>query len=218
MRLFLITAPTQDVITLEEAKVHLRVSGDGQDELIEALIAAVVAQIDPAGGGSLGRALRPQTWELRMPSFYACDSSNIELPYPPLVSVVSFKYDDTTGVEQTLTEDTHFRVLNEGGLGKQHLAPLFNGSWPSCRADEESVRIRYSCGYDGEVATDTLPAPIKQAAHLILRDLYSLGEQNLFLAGKSIAGVSDRRWVVSDAASAIINSAVSRLLSTYKVW
>src|SRR5689334_14755400 len=87
----LITAPTDDVMTLSDCKAALGISGTSQDTLITALLAAVVGQLDPASSGWLGRALRPQTWEFRLFGF---PSRGIDLPYPPLISVTSVKYDD----------------------------------------------------------------------------------------------------------------------------
>jgi hypothetical protein len=231
---YLITAPTQDVVTLEEAKAQLRIDDDAQDDLIQAILDATVAQIDPSSGGWLDRALRPQTWEIRRPTFYsATDQGNpraewgvypfnaatISLPFPPLMSVVSVKYDDGAGVEHTLVEGTGFRVLGRDTVqGKASIAPLINQYWPVTRVDFESVRIRYTCGYDKSVSGDLLPRPIKQAIHLAVRQLYSLGERNLFQSLKTVVGVSETRWVVSPMASQIIDEAVTSLLSTYRVW
>lgn len=52
--------PAEPVITLDEAKRHLRVDGDDEKELIEGLIAAAVGYLD-GPDGVLGRALAPQT-------------------------------------------------------------------------------------------------------------------------------------------------------------
>jgi uncharacterized phiE125 gp8 family phage protein len=76
----LITAPTDDVLTLTELKTALSITSDTQDDLLETLRDAVTETLDPASGGWLGRALRPQTWELRLSQFpYA---AGIDLPFP----------------------------------------------------------------------------------------------------------------------------------------
>src|SRR5690606_35307910 len=79
-RRVLITAPTAAVVTMGEAKRHLRVDHDDDDALIGGMIAGVVEHLDPAGKGWLGRALQPQTWELRLDAF---PCGPITLPYPP---------------------------------------------------------------------------------------------------------------------------------------
>lgn len=73
----------------------------------------------PPGGGWPGRALRPQTWELRFNGFpcgyqgsgYYRDfqrADRIVLRHPPTLTVDSVKYDEGDGVETTLVEDTAF--------------------------------------------------------------------------------------------------------------
>ena len=169
--LALITVPTVDVLTLNDAKEHLRVDADDDNALISGLIGAVVGMLDPAAGGWLGRALRPQTWELRL---YGFPCEEIALPYPPLISIVSVKYDDTAGVERTLAVTTGYRILNSGGLGKVLLAPPYNTAWPATRDDRETVRIRYTCGH--AASPDALPAPIAAWLKLQLGKLYEQRE------------------------------------------
>jgi uncharacterized phiE125 gp8 family phage protein len=213
----LITAPTADVISLEEAKAQLRIAAEdeSQDDLIEAIVAACVAQLDPAAGGWLGRALRPQTWELRLDQFPACE---IELPHPPLISVDSFVYDDSSGVEQTMAVTTNYRIFGQGTMGKASLRPPYNGSWPTSRSDFESVRVRFTCGYDETADPDMLPTSIKQAVHLMVRHVHSVGEKSLFQSGQTIVGLIEKSWIVSEAAGKVIRQATENLLSTQRVW
>jgi uncharacterized phiE125 gp8 family phage protein len=75
MSVVLITPPAADVLSRDEVKQHLRVDFSDDDALIDGFIAAAVNQLDPAAGGWLGRSLRPQTWELRLPSFWQHDCS-----------------------------------------------------------------------------------------------------------------------------------------------
>lgn len=220
MSLYLITVPTEDVVTLDEAKAQLRETGTSHDDMITALIAAAVSQIDPAGGGWLGRALRPQTWEIRGNGF---PWYSIELPYPPLISVDSIKYDDGAGVEQTLIEGAGFRVIGLGGRNKTSIAPIYNGYWPSSvRCDAESVRIRFTCGYPIDSGdsppTDTLPQPIKQAVLLMVKHLWGLGERNLFVSAETVDGLGSRQFVVSENAALVMKSASESLLATSRVW
>lgn len=228
--IYLITPPDDDVVTVDDAREQLRIPATDSDDLIQALIDAAVAQLDPSKGGWLGRALRPQTWELRLPGFpygycgtgydrsFAARPYAVELPYPPLLLVDSVKYDDGDGVERTLTEGTGFRVIGLGGLSKAHIAPVYNGSWPSSvRLDYEAVRIRFTCGY--ELATaDEMPATIRQAVLLMAKHLYGLSERNLFVSSETVEGVSTRSFVVSENAAMVMKAASESLLSAYRVW
>lgn len=225
MERYLIEPPDEDVVTLAETKAQLRISGTEYDAVLQALIQSAVDQIDPAGGGWLGRALRPQTWELRGSRFpYWYDGCGYErnfhkaywteLPYPPLISVDSVKYVDGDGVEQTLVEGVGFRVLAQGALGKARIAPVYNSSWPSSvRSDSESVRIQFTSGYE-----DDIPAPIKQAVILMVKSVFDVHAQNLLLSEVTIEGVSTRRYVVSENASKLMRSVSESLLEPYRVW
>ena len=80
------------------------------------------------------------------------------LPFPPLQSVVSVKYDDGAGVEQILgiTEYEVDTVSQPGWV-----VPVTTG-WPTAVWDSiNSVRIRFVAGYDP--GTDS---PIDLAANV----------------------------------------------------
>lgn len=211
----LTTAPTADVVTLEEAKAMLRIVSSSDDALVAAVLAAAVAQLDPATGGWLGRALRPQTWSLRMDRF---PDGEIILPYPPLISVDSFVYDSDAGVETTMTAETDYRIFGSGALGRQRLVPPWNDSWPIARLDNESVRITFTCGYPRGESIDALPTPIKQAILLMVRHLYALGERSLFITNEVVEGVGSRQYFVPAAAAKVMQEATDALLGTYRVW
>lgn len=208
----LITPSTDDVITLDAVKKHLRVDFAEDDETIGGMIAVAVAQLDPAAGGALGRALRPQTWELRLRGF---PSRGIILPYPPLISITSFKYDDNAGVEQTLVEGTDYRILGQGTLQKQVLSPPYMRWWPIARCDHESVRIRFTSGYPVAVVADPnhvppivavpdrLPAPIVAWLKLYVGSLYENRES--FIVGT--------RELVAELPPHIM-----QMISTYRVY
>ena len=80
LRAELITPPTNPVVTLEDAKNHLRVMHDDEDWLISSLVDAATAHLDGVGG-VLGRALSPQTWDAVF-----CGSSAGDLPLGPVIS------------------------------------------------------------------------------------------------------------------------------------
>ena len=217
---YLITAPTQDVVTLEEVKAQLRLStsGTSNDTLLGNIVDAVVALLDPASGGYLDRALRPQTWELRLPSFCQDGKEQVFLPFPPLISITSVKYDDVGGTERTLALTSGYRLFGAGKVqGKAYLMPPYLQSWPTTRCDAESVRIRYQAGYDNST-DDTMPAAIKQAVHLSVRNLWNLGERSLYESESVVDGVGSKRWVVSDLAAQVIKDASDNLLAPYRVW
>jgi uncharacterized phiE125 gp8 family phage protein len=214
----LITAPTTDVVTVAECKAMVPSVASADDTALQMLINAAVQTLDPAGGGWLDRALRPQTWELRLDHFPACE---IVLPYPPLLSIDSFVYDDAAnGDEQTLAVDTDYRIVGAGTKGKQSLRPPYNGAWPSARYDVDTVRIQYTCGYTkpGNAASDTLPAPIKQAIVLMVKDGWGVMERNLFESQVTVDGVLSKEFVVTENATKVMRAAADNLLSTQRIY
>jgi uncharacterized phiE125 gp8 family phage protein len=163
MPVVVIDPPAGDLVSLDEAKAHLRVDVDDDNDYIEALVAAAVAHIDgPAGW--LGRALLTQTLEWRGDEFGTCD---IRLPFPPVTEVLSVKYDDDDGVEQTVS-DTTYRIVGQPGSPRLSLA--YDQTWPTTRTQSEAVRIQYVAGY-GEPAD--VPAPIKHAILILVAHWYA---------------------------------------------
>jgi uncharacterized phiE125 gp8 family phage protein len=209
----LITAPTDAVVTLDDFKAQMRDPGD-DDDFLQAVLDAAVAQIDPAGGGWLERALRTQTWELRLDRFPAHE---IRLPYPPLIAITSVIYTDTGGTTQTLAATTGYRVIDGGRSGKSFLRPPYNGCWPVSRCDSDAVKIRYTCGY-ALTPSDSMPAPIKQAVLLMGRALYDIGKRDMTLSQDTVVGVRSRSYAVTAEAAQLARQAAENLLSTYRVW
>lgn len=177
--------PTLDVVTLDEARLQLRVDTIGspatnpEDSLITDLIASATAELD-AGTGWLGRALAPQTWRLGLDSFpkgYTDrpDGGAIILPYPPLISIESFTYVNSEGTTVTMVEGTDYRLIRPVGpdASNAKLIPLYNRSWPTARCDVDSVVITYRCGYStGSPEDEDVPQLIKNAIKSRITDWY----------------------------------------------
>lgn len=216
----LITVPTADVMSRSECKQMLGITGTDQDNIIDAALAAAVSSVDAATGGWLNRALRPQTWELRLPEFPYCDEE-IRLPFPPLVSVTSIKYDDAAGVEQTMTPVTDYLTIGLSGQSFGSVLPAYGKSWPSARCISDSVRVRYVCGYpegDNTPPTDdAMPEAIKQGIAMMVRSILSSSSQNLFLSSDKVDGIGEKRYVVSSDGFKVMQQAAESLLYPYLV-
>lgn len=227
MQAHLITPPSVPVMAIAECRAMVpAIDADTSDALLAAAIDAVTGTLDAASGGWLGRALRPQTWELRLPGFPSADPRSlgpfsayaaIRLPYPPVTAVTSIKYDDTSGTEQTLVLETDYTVFDLGDKDMTTIRPPYQGIWPIARWYPESVRIRYVAGYVLTPA-DLMPANIKAAVALGVQYLRSNTERSLYQSAEEIPGVLGRRWVVSDAAGAAIERVSSNLLGGLRVY
>ncbi len=218
----LITPPEDDVMTVAECKSALGITTTSQDGMIGAALDAAVCSLDPAFGGWLGRALRPQTWEYRLAEFPYCDgysrryefpyrSEEIRLPYPTLTSVTSIKYDDANGDEQTLVEGTDYNVMGVNGFSYGSVTPCYNKSWPSARRTPESVRIRYVCGYE-----DDIPPAISQAIALMVKSVFSAASQNMFVTMDRVEGIGEKRYSVTQQAISAMTSVADNILFNYR--
>lgn len=159
MSLRLVTPGTATVVSMAEAKAHLRVFHSDDDDYIADLVASVQ---DWLGGENswLGRSVIPQVWELTLCAFPA---GRIDLPRPPLVSVQTVRYTPVDGIEVALTG---FRTLDVGVSDGGFLLPALNGAWPVTNGEPGSVRTNFTCGYA------TVPPSVKRAALLLIGHWY----------------------------------------------
>lgn len=194
MPLYLIEAPdNDDVLTLADAKQHLRVSFDDDDAQIADHIAAAIQNIDGRDGW-LGRALGPQTWELRLPEFCDRGGREIKVPLPPLISIGSVKYYDGDDVLQTLSADD-YEVIGVGGFGKARLVLKSGKAWPGLGRRTENVVVRFTAGYE------TVPRTILMALKRQVASMYE-----------------NRETVVVNATVAKLPGAVEGMLLPLRVW
>ena len=166
-----------------DAKLHLRVDFPDDDALISPLITAarsvcetrlrqalitqtVALYMDmfPWGGGYLNRQIRqmgPST-----PYWLPSSTFPIDLPKPPVQSIVSVQYWDYNNVLQTVDP----AIYNfEVGIPAR-IAPLFGKVWPIAQPRPGSVIITYVVGY-GMNATD-VPINIVAAMKLLIGSWY----------------------------------------------
>ena len=156
------TTPTEEPISLAEAKRHLRVDINDDDVLITMLITAVREYVEEH---ILRRALISQTWDYYLDAFPAKDE--LVIPMPPLQSVTSISYTDENDVTTTFSA-TNYAVDTVSEPGRVKLKA--NASWPSVSlAPVNGVVTRFVAGYDAAAA---VPQMIKQAMLLTIADLY----------------------------------------------
>lgn len=167
-RLSVVTPPASLPVTVEEAKKHIRlICFDGSDDfdgfedgLIEGMIGAAVDEVD-APNGWLGRSLVPRTLRLTLDSY---PRSIIRLPGVPVTDVLSVKYTDEAGDEQTITD-------YEVDLTAEPAILWTRTGWPSMRSEPARMRIEYTAGYAGGV-----PDIIKQWILIKVADYYAQRE------------------------------------------
>ncbi len=176
MALVLVTAPTAEPVSLDEAKNHLRLTSNAEDLLLTAFIKAARQHVDGRDGW-LNRALITQTWDLVLDCFPASSDCPILVPLPPLQSITSITYLDSNGASQTWAAiDYTVDAKSEPG----RILPAYGKSYPSTRAVMNAVTVRFVAGYGGTVA---VPDPLKLAIGALVAHFYEHREPIILTGG-----------------------------------
>lgn len=173
------TAPVSEPISRTEAKLHLRVDGSDEDDLIDLLIAAAREYCEPIAR----RAFMPQTLLMAFAGWPTrADRNYLELLRPPVQSVSHIKYYDSSGTLQTMTESDYVADL-VATPARIYLAD--GASWPSetLRAGL-AIQVTYLAGY---ADADAVPARYKQAMLLLIGHWFENREQVVVAPGATSA-------------------------------
>lgn len=168
MRYVRTVAPSPPLITLAEAKAHLRIDGSDEDVLIGGVIASAIQHLD-GRGGITGRALVTQSWRLE-----TCrpDCSRIYLDMPPVQTISQVQY--RSGGQLLTWADGQWRLAFEGNRAK--LVAAEGVSWPGTDDREDAWQVTFIAGYG---AAADVPAPIRSAALLLIGSWYQQREQHI---------------------------------------
>lgn len=162
-------APSAEPISVDEAKVELRIDYDDHDSFLSDLITEARLW---AEDNVLNRCLIYQTVTEKFTTL----DGDLELRWSPVSSITSVKYYDTNGTEQTLS--TSYYELGER-LGVSYCRLKYGQSWPSTRDQEDAVTIVYVAGYGDE--DSDVPLPIRQAMKLYIQYRYDGGIDSQYL-------------------------------------
>ena len=163
----LVTAPVVEPLTVAEAKNHLRVEHNSEDDGIEALIASARSYAERV----TGRQLITATWRIKLNRFPCGYLEAIEIPIAPLLTVVSVKYRDPADVLQTLATSEYVVDAPAGPYattGRVYLA--LNKSWPAIAYRPDAVEVEFTAGY-GPAAVN-VPEELRQALLLLIEHWY----------------------------------------------
>jgi uncharacterized phiE125 gp8 family phage protein len=166
-RIKLVTPPVAPVLTLAEAKSHLRVGHSDDDSTIVALEQAATRHCEQW----TGRAFVDQIWDLYLDSFPGTNAMEIKIPLPPLIQIVQIAYDNSTGDETIVPVNGYFvDSVSEPAW----LVPQLGASWPTTIDAINTVRVRFRAGFmspDSPPLID-VPEDVKAAVKLTLGDLF----------------------------------------------
>ena len=178
----IVTAPqfTFDTIpvSIEDAKLHMRLLHDAEDATIWALIKAGVAHLD-GYNGVLGMALLEQ--QLKVMD-YTWPHGIGALPIGPVQTINSVKYFDTNNVEQTLSASAY--ALLETAIG-----PVIHfkadATLPALYDRPDAISITFTAGY---ATKDEWPLPIIQ--HILEHVATMFENREKVIVGESLRVMS----------------------------
>lgn len=179
MHLVRITPPAVLPLSLAEAKALARLDGvdDEDDAVITAFLRSAVERVD-GPDGEIQRALITQVWELRLdrfpgtwpqstwPARWGAAHLDIEIPLPPLQSVVSVTY--VSGGADVVLASSDYYVAGVGDRFPARLRPVTY--WPQADDITEAVKIQFVCGYGDD--WNSVPELIRHAIALMVQEAY----------------------------------------------
>lgn len=179
------TAPTAYPVSQTEAKAQLRIASADTtyDSEITRLITAATQWVERRYGISIITQTRTQYQD----NFYEkypiyrnflgpyYSRFPVTLLFPPVQSITSLKYYDTSQVLQTLTEGTDFfcagKMTPTPGAQDIETPRIWPASsWPVFKWIPDTIQIKYVSGF-GDDST-YVPEVIKQAVLMVLSNLF----------------------------------------------
>lgn len=168
-----VEAPTEEPITLAEAKAHLRVDGTDEDDLITALIVAAREWCE--------KWTRRAFMQQRVRATYR-NWHDLWLPRPPFAEIQSVTYLDANEDEQTLAASV-YRVLDNSDDAPARIVLALGQVWPDIACADDAVRITYWAGYQGSgspsFAAAAVPDGIRLAIKQVIGDLFEHREARI---------------------------------------
>ena len=155
----LVTAPVAPVLQTCDLRRYLRLTGTEDDLLLAGWQEAAVEYIET----ECRRQLVSATWKLKLD----CFPSVIDVRKLPVSSVTSIRYIDTAGDWQTLSASDYETDLTHTPA---QIRPVYNGSWPSTRSENNAVEVNFIAGYG---TPDDVPQIAKQIIYLMVNSSYN---------------------------------------------
>ena len=158
LSLDLITAPTVPVLTTAEAKAHLAVDHDDDDDLIDTLVTAATRRVE----NMCRRSFVTQTWRV------VHKAGTLPLPIfrPPIIALTVVKtwYQGTATTEASITG---FYVAEAFGNRPK---VMFTDDGEFTATDIEEIEFRYTAGYGA--AASAVPPDLVLAVKYALTTAY----------------------------------------------
>lgn len=146
-----------ELITLAQAKEHLRIIGTAEDDIIGRMLAAAIEDAQRCCGLQFCDA----QYTLYLDDF-PCDPGEIRFPVWPVLSVTSVSYRNSSNEAATVSSGDY-----QVGARTARMVPV--DTWPDTYGSLENVVIVFRAGWSTAAA---VPRDIVAAVLLILGDRY----------------------------------------------
>ena len=180
MPLQLVTAPTQEPVSLAEARLHLRVDFSDDDALIMALIRSARLAAETI----TGRQLVTARWKYILDSFpgpslmgvpagrpFTLPGHAILIPKAPVQTIVSIDYLDMNRTPQTMPAANYIADL---ACEPARITPVFGQIWPIPLPQIAAVSVTFDAGYGNPA---DVPEGLKSGMLLRIGSLYQNREE-----------------------------------------
>lgn len=154
-----LTAPALEPISVDDLSDHARIDIPDEDLLLQGYIASAREWVENETNVSLGS----RTVMLKLDAF-PTDGFPIEIRFPPLSSVTSITYVDSSGSNQTW-DSASYRVSTTSRPGR--IEPVYGQIYPFTYPVIDAVTVTAVVGY-------STPASVPQCAKQAIRFLAAL--------------------------------------------
>ncbi len=165
MALTIVTDVTDEPLSVDDQKAHLRIDTDDDDAYIATCITAARQWIE----GQTKRAIMNQTWDYGIDYHWPVRNGRhrIDFPLNPVTAPASpettvITYVDDNGTTQTLAQTQYTVVSRRHG---SFIVPAFNATWPSIRSVPNAITVRFRAGDSSNIPQELHRAVLILAAH-----------------------------------------------------
>ncbi len=153
MPLVITAAPSDELLSVEEAKRHLRVLNSDLDDEIASLVRASRDYCERFTQRTLRTTV---TRTLKLDAWWC---SAVKLPWPPLLTVSGITYYDADNASQTLGTSNYSVELSTDGGGRVIWAT--DATIPALYSRPDAITITFTAGY---ASLDSTTAPLPPVA------------------------------------------------------
>lgn len=161
MSLVVTTAPDSELLTVEEAKSHLRILTSDLDTEIAAKVRSARDDCER----DTQRTFRTAVTRVMTLDAWWCSAK--VMPWPPLLGITSIAYYDADNAAQTLSASNYHVELSTDGFGRVIWAS--NATLPSVYDRPDAITVTFTTGY---ASVSTLPPGMLEAMKIRLEELW----------------------------------------------